>query len=180
MDALQSTVTTLIPRPGAVTAAPGTSRFPVLPWKDPHSVSPEHLAAIIVQLEQACVLEPENADLRTCLGIVHAMNYDPYRSMDALEEARNIDPGNFLAQFKYAELLFRLRALDRAEEETHRAVELANNHWEVAQTRHQLSEIRRMLREGTQKPTFRKSLVIPVAGLSILLFVISILFMVKR
>lgn len=180
MATLPTTVTTLIPRQGAVTAAPGRNHFPVLPWKDPHSVSPEHRAAIILQLEQACILEPENADLRTCLGIVHAMNYDPYRSMDALEEARRIAPSNFLAQFKYAELLFRLRALERAEEETHRAVELASNHWEVAQTRAQLSEIRRMLREGTQKPTFRKSLVIPVAGLSILLFVITILFMVKR
>lgn len=180
MASLPSTATTLIPRPGAVTTASGPNRFPVLPWKDPHSVSPEDRAAIILQLERACMLEPENADLHTCLGIVHAMNYDPYRSMDALEQARKIAPGNFLAQFKYAELLFRLRALERAEEETHRAVELASNHWEVAQTRQQLSEIRRMLREGTQKPTFRKSLMFPVAGLSILLFVITILFMVKR
>ncbi|HXM98546.1 MAG TPA: hypothetical protein VN982_08740 [Candidatus Dormibacteraeota bacterium] len=180
MTTLQTTVTAMIPRPGAVTAVPGPNRFPVLPWKDPHSVSPENLALIIVQLKQACVLEPKNADLHTCLGIVHAMNYDVYRSMDALEEARSIDPGNFLAQFKYAELLFRLRALDRAEEETHRAVELANSNWELGQTRHQLSEIRRMKREGTQKPTFKKSLVIPVAALSILFLVVSFLYMVNR
>jgi hypothetical protein len=41
--------------------------------------------------------------------MARAMNYDVYQSMDALEEARTIDPTNFWAQMKYAELHYRLR-----------------------------------------------------------------------
>ena len=50
--------------------------------------------------------------------MAHAVNYDVYKSMDALEDARAVDPENFWAQLKYAELHYRLRALNRAEEET--------------------------------------------------------------
>ena len=70
---------------------------------------------------------PQSADLRTCLGMAHAVNYDVYKSMDALEDARAVDPDNFWAQLKYAELHYRLRALDTAEEETRRALELADD-----------------------------------------------------
>src|SRR5689334_10564397 len=104
----------------------GASSLPV-PWRDLYSVSPADLAAYIQQLEHACVAQPHSADLRTCLGMAHAMNYDVDRSMDALEEARAVDPEHFWAQLKYAELHYRLRVLDRAEEETRRASELAIN-----------------------------------------------------
>ncbi|MGB7846896.1 MAG: hypothetical protein WBL63_14875, partial [Candidatus Acidiferrum sp.] len=153
------------------------NRLPAIPWRDPHSVPPEKLAEFIVALEEACVQNPENADLRTCLGMAHAMNYDVYRSMDALESARRVEPQNFLAQFKYAELYYRLRALDKAEAETSRAVELAGTNWEMAMARNQLTEIRRLRREGTQKPEWNKSLKLPVAGLLLLVTVISFLFM---
>ena len=53
--------------------------------------------------------------------MAHAVNYDVYKSMDALEDARAVDPDNFWAQLKYAELHYRLRALNRAEEETRKA-----------------------------------------------------------
>jgi tetratricopeptide (TPR) repeat protein len=151
-----------------------------MPWRDPHSVSPEKLAEAIASLNGACALNPENAELRICLGMVHAMNYDPYQSMDALEQARVLAPQNFLAQFKYAELYFRLRALDRAQKETSTALELAGNAWELSQARNQLSEIRRLLREGTQKPTWTKSLTFPLIGLGLMLAVVSVIFLAFR
>src|SRR6266511_1530032 len=89
-------------------------RVPV-PWRDPHEVSPAQLADYIGELERACERDPQNADLHTCLGIAHAMNYDAYRSLDALEEARRLAPEHFFAQLKYAELLYRLRALPKAQ-----------------------------------------------------------------
>lgn len=175
---LQNTAVT--PKPGILAPGQGPSRLPSLPWRDPHSVSPEKLAEIIASLQKASALEPLNADLRICLGLAHAMNYDPYNSMDALEEARRLEPLNFLAQFKYAELFFRLRAMERAGEETHRALELATNGWELQQARHQLSEIRRLLREGTQKPALTKSLKLGALGLLLMLVVVSTLFLVLR
>ena len=158
---------------------PGGSRLPVL-WRDPHSVPPAELRKAIAALEQACAENPASADLRTCLGMAHAMNYDPYRSMDALEEARSLEPNNFLAQFKYAELHYRLRALDVAEPETQKALALAGSQWEIAVARHQLSEIRRLRREGTQKPTWTKSLTIPVLALGSMMAVICYAFTVFK
>src|ERR1700704_1999577 len=120
-----ATTTTLQPRPGTLVPGQCTNPLPAIPWADPHSVPPEKLAEFIASLQQACAENPDNADLHTCLGMAHAMNYDVYRSMDALEGARRIEPENFLAQFKYAELYYRLRALDKAEVETKLALELA-------------------------------------------------------
>src|SRR5258708_20735131 len=97
--------------------------------------------------------------------------------MNALEADRRIDTVNFLAQFKYAELYYRIRALDRAEAETTRALELAGTNWELSLSRRQLSEIRRLRREGTQKPTWSKSLRLPFIGFMVLLMAISWFFM---
>jgi hypothetical protein len=133
-----------------------------------------------VALQQACAENPDNADLHTCLGMAHAMNYDVYRSMDALESARRIQPEDFLPQFKYAELYYHLRALDKAEVETTRALELAGTSWELSLARRQLSEIRRLRRKGTQKPTWTKWLNGPAIALVVLLMAISCLFMVWK
>src|SRR5262245_15562437 len=88
----------------ATVERPSQRALPPIPWRDPHTVEPEELSMYIAQLEQACLDRPESADLRTCLGMAHAMNFDVYKSMDALEEARDIDSTNFWAQQKYAEL----------------------------------------------------------------------------
>jgi hypothetical protein len=147
-----------------------------IPWRDPHTVAPEELTTIIRSLEAACAADPQSADLRTCLGMAHAMNHDAYASMDAFEEARRISPEHFWAQYKFSELLYRLRALPRSEEETLHALRLATNGTEMALARRQLQEIRRLIREGTQKPAWTKPLGQPAGWL--LLFAIAASFMV--
>jgi hypothetical protein len=136
-------------------------RLPPVPWRDPYTVSPAKLAEYIRTLEQACEQNPRSADLRTCLGMAFAMNYEVYKSEDALELARQLEPDNFFAHLKYAELHYRLRALIRAEQETLQAVELAGNTWELSLARQQLQDIRKLMREGTQKPEWTKSLKLP-------------------
>src|SRR5882762_10041069 len=177
---MTATATALQPRPGAL--APGVEfpGLPALPWRDPYSVPPEKLAEVIASLKEACALNPANADLRVCLGIAYAMNYDVYSSLDVLEEARALEPRNFFAQFKFAELQYRLRALHVAETETLQALDLASNAAELAQARHQLSEIRRMTREGTIKPNWAKSLAIPVICFGLILAIVTVLFTVIR
>ncbi len=150
-----------------------------LPWRDPHTVSAGELAGVIARLERASAENPDSADLRTCLGMAYALNYDAYKAMDALEAARGLDSGHFFAQFKYAELHYRLRALERAEVETQQALRLARDGCELALARRQLQEIRRLRREGTQKPAWTKSLLSPVLGL-LLLFALASLVMVLR
>jgi len=159
-----------------VTSPPQAHEGRLLPlsWRDPHSLPRAELASCIARLEQACAENPASADLRTCLGMAYAMNYEAYRSMDALEAAVHIDPEHFFARLKYSELLYRLRALPRAEQETLKAVELARNGWELSLARKQLQEIRRLMREGTQKPAWTKPLAAPALGLLLLFIVLSL------
>src|ERR1051325_7567628 len=126
------------------------TKLPPVPWRDPHTVSPAKLAKYIQSLETACEQDPRSADLRTCLGMAYAMNYEVYKSMDALDAAVELDGQHFFAQLKKSELLYRLRALLRAEEETLKALDLASDYAELSLARKQLQEIRKLMREGTQ------------------------------
>ncbi len=168
-------ITRLAPLPTQApeAAAPAyPRRLPPVPWRDPHSVRPELLASYIRDLETACERDPQSAGLRTCLGMAYAMNYQVYKSMDALEKAIQIEPDHFFAQMKYAELHYRLRALIKAETETLKALELAETPWEFTLARKQLQEIRALMRAGTQKPEWSKSLRFPalmLLGISVLL-----------
>ena len=148
--------------------------LPPVPWRDPHTVSPTELFGYIQVLEKSCLENPESADLRTCLGMAYAMNYEVYKSMDVLEAATAAAPEHFWAQFKYAELHYLLRALPVAEEETLKALELARNTWELNSARKQLKEIRRLRREGTRDVAWTKPLTAPalvLAAMFVLLFI---------
>jgi tetratricopeptide (TPR) repeat protein len=149
--------------------------MPMVPWRDPHTVSPEDLSAFIQKLEAACLERPSSADLRTCLGMAYAVNYDINKSMDALEKATELEPENFWAQVKLAELHYRLRTLVVAERETLRAVNLARNGWQLAIARKQLNTIRQLRHLGTRDVTWDKPLMAPtlvVSGMIALAFVV--------
>jgi hypothetical protein len=158
---------------------PAEVALPFVPWRDPHGVSPEALAVYIQQLEQACVANPQSADLRTCLGVAHAVNYDVYKSMDALEEARKVDPEHFWAQLKYAELHYRLRVLTRAEEETRKAADLATTPLQLAIARQQMKEIRALLHTSVRNVRWTKPLATPTVLLSLMFVAICIAMMWK-
>lgn len=162
--------TALQPLPGTGVSVPG---LPSVPWRDPHTVSPEALAQTIRNLEAQCQANPQSASLHTCLGMAYAMSFQAYKSMDALEHAVAAEPQHFWAQMKLAELQYRLRCLDVAEVETSRALELAGSAWEMDVARKQLQEIRRLKREGTQKPAWTKPLWIPLAVIVAFLTVLS-------
>ena len=164
----------------ANTSVIGTdAALPPVPWRDPHGVSPKELATYIQQLEQACLANPQSADLRTYLGMAHAVNYDVDKSMDALEDARTIDPHNFWAQLKYAELLYRLRVLNRAEEETRKAADLANNPFQLALARQQMKEIRVLQHSSVRNVEWTKPLTAPAVVLSAMLVLIFVAMMWK-
>jgi hypothetical protein len=145
--------------------------FALLPWRDPQTVSPGDLSLHIQRLEQLCLEYPKSADLRTCLGMAYAVGFDVYKSMDALEAARHVDPDNFWAQLKYAELHYRLRALNRAEEETRRAAELATTPLQLALARQQMKEIRALLHTCVRNVHWTKPLTVPALTLCTMLVV---------
>jgi hypothetical protein len=156
------------------------TRAPIVaPWRDPQSLTKAEIVSTIATLKEACLANPQSADLRTFLGMAHAMNFDVYSSMDALEEARTLDPTSFWAQLKYAELHYRLRTLNKAETESLSALNLAQDPLEAAIARKLLGEIRRLKRDGTQKPEWAKSLRAP-AFLLLAFAVVIALTMVLR
>jgi hypothetical protein len=168
--------------PEALVLPEGSAPVRVLrvPWRDPQSVSKEELAVHISALEKTCRENPRSADIRTCLGMAYAMNFEVYKSMDTLETAVKLDKTHFFAQLKLSELFYRLRALPRAEEETLKAVHLAQNGWELSLARKQLQEIRRLIHNGTQKPAWTKSLKMPVLALVAMAAFFSLLMMVTK
>jgi hypothetical protein len=155
------------------------SRLPAVPWRDPHTVDRDELRSHIAVLEKQALEQPQNSDLRVCLGMAYAMDFNVYKSMDRLEEARALDPESFFAQMKYAELLYRLRALDRAERETATAIRMAGNTWELSMARKQIADIRRMRREGLLKPEWTKSLPASTAYVAAGLAICAILLYIR-
>ena len=151
--------------------------LPAVPWRDPHSVSPRELSSYIQQLEQACLDNPRSADLRTYLGMAHAVNYDVDKSMDALEDARAVDPENFWAQVKYAELHYRIRALNRAEEETRRAMDLAANPLQLAVARRQMKDIRELQHTAVRNVEWTKPLTVPTLVFSAMVAAVFVIMM---
>jgi len=167
-----------LPVPTNTRLTPQTpAALPPVPWRDVHNVSPGELSAYIQQLEQACLDNPRSADLRTCLGMAHAVNYDVYKSMDALEDARAVDPGNFWAQLKYAELHYRLRALNRAEEETGRAMELAANPLQLTIARKQMKDIRELKHSAVRNVEWTKPLTVPTLVFSAMVAAVFVIMM---
>ena len=165
--------------PTTTTVAFWQPSLPPVPWRDPHTVSPEDLGAYIQKLELACLDNPRSADLRTCLGMAYAVNLDVYKSMDTLEDATAIDPEHFWAQLKYAELQYRLRALNLAEEETRKAVNLASDPWQLSLARKQLQEIRTLKHGCIRNVHWTKPLARPALVLSAMLLVIFVTMMWK-
>jgi hypothetical protein len=105
-------------------------------------VSREQLAEYIGGLERSCRDTPDSPALWTCLGMAYAVNYDVDRSMQALQTATEVEPTDFWARLKLGELKYRLRALERAEQDTLTAVDLAENPLQLAVARKQLRDIR--------------------------------------
>ena len=98
-------------RDEATVGHPPRPRLPAIPWRDPHTVPPAESGGIHRALEHACLEHPQSADLRTCLGMAHAMNYDVYGRWTPSRMPRAMDRTDFWAQMKYAELHYRLRTL---------------------------------------------------------------------
>jgi hypothetical protein len=153
--------------------------FALLPWRDPQTVSPGDLSVHIQRLEQLCLEYPKSADLRTCLGMAYAVGFDVYKSMDALEAATSIDPQNFWAQLKYAELHYRLRTLRRAEEESLKAVALARSPFQLSLARKQLQEVRSLLHHSARNVHWNKPLTVPAVAFSLMLVTMFVAMMWK-
>jgi hypothetical protein len=147
-----------------------------VPWRDPHTVPPGELTSYIRTLERACLDHPTSSDLRTVLGVAHAVNHDVPQSMEALDTAIALDPESFWAHYKHAELHYRLRALTRAEALTVTALNLATNGWQLSLARKQLQEIRMLGRASARNLSWKMPLAVPALVLSAIMIGVTLVF----
>jgi hypothetical protein len=70
--------------------------------------------------------------------------------------------------------------LQRAEQETIKALNLAGNTWELSLARKQLQTIRELIRLGTQKPEWNKPLKKPTIALMALMVALSLLSVIWK
>src|SRR5215510_10785613 len=167
----------LVTTTAAVGRRPQPSLLPPVPWRDPHHVPAEELAAHILRLEHACLEHPESADLRTCLGMAYAMNYEVYKSMDALEAATAMAPTHFWAQLKNGELHYRLRALQKGEALTLKALALAETPWQLSLARKQLQDIRKAGHDTARNVAMNKPLRAPALLLCAMVLTVFVVMM---
>jgi hypothetical protein len=99
--------------------------------------------------------------------------------MDALEDARRLEPDNFWAQLKYGELHYRLRCLNRAEEETRRAADLATTPLQLALARQQMKEIRALLHSCVRNVQWSRPLTVPALTFSAMIVIVFVAMMWK-
>lgn len=125
-----------------------------LHWRDPQGVPPAVRQNNVATFEKACLENPHSPDLQACLAMAHAVNFDSYKSINALETALQLDPNHFFAQLKLGEIWWRLRALTPAEEATIKALNLAKNQDEYQVARAQLKTIRTQVQNSAMRPTW--------------------------
>ena len=146
-------------------------------WRDPQGVPLAVRKNNVKALEKACLENSKSPDLQACLAMAHAVNFDSYQSIDALERALQLDPNHYFAQLKLGEIWWRLRALTPAEEETIKALNLAKNQDEYQVARAQLKTIRAAAQSSAMRPTWgNKSLKAPalmVFGIAVFLGMVS-------
>jgi hypothetical protein len=120
-------------------------------FRDPSLLEPEQRAELIAQLRSATALAPHVPEVRVLLGMALCVDLQAQDALEELREAARQAPDCFIARLKFGELLMRLRICRQAQEETHKAAQLATNAVQSELARRQAATIRTMLREGIER-----------------------------
>lgn len=120
-------------------------------FRNPNVLEPEERKDLIAQLRSATALAPHVPEVRVLLGMALCVDLQVHDALEELREATRQAPDSFIARLKFGELLMRLRICRQAEEETHKAAQLAINPAQSELARRQAATIRTMLREGIER-----------------------------
>jgi Tfp pilus assembly protein PilF len=110
----------------------------------------------IARLEKTVACAPEYSDGYVGLGIAYAMASHVYPALDSFERAAELDPANFYAHFKLAQLYFKLRVPQKGYEEAERALRCASTPVEKSLLAQILREERQREAGGVARPTWNK------------------------
>lgn len=134
-------------------------------------------AAAASCFEQIVQVLPEYADAHVGLGIAYAVTGKIYPALDHLEEAANLEPGNFFAHLKLGQLQFKLHVPKKGYEEMQKALDCATSIEERKLVGQLIHEQKQREEKGLARPTWdrpfsRKTLLLVAASV-----VVPILYM---
>jgi tetratricopeptide (TPR) repeat protein len=121
--------------------------------------------AAVVALKGALEHAPNLPDVHVALGVAYAMTSRIYPAIDHLTHASELEPDNFHAQFKLAQLYFLLRVPAKGYETARRALACAGTLDERRLIAQLLRQERQRERDGIARPWFYKAFRRPVLWL---------------
>lgn len=114
-------------------------------------------AAAVVALNAALACAPNLPDVHVALGLAYAMTSRIYPAIDHLTCATELEPENFHAPFKLAQLYFKLRVPAKGYEWSRRALDRAVTFDERRLIAELLRQERERERDGIARPWFHKA-----------------------
>lgn len=120
-------------------------------FADPRVLEKEDRAELVAQLGDCVEKFPKVSELRVLYGMALCVNLEVQDAMEELGEAVALAPDSYIAHLKMGELWMRLRVMEKAEDHTTRATQLAQNMAQSELARRQAAQIRTMRREGIER-----------------------------
>lgn len=103
-------------------------------------------------LEEVIAIHPNFADAHIALGIAFAMDARVYPALDHLKRAAELEPDNFYAHFKLAQLFFKLRTTKKGYEAASHALRCVTSLEEKKLVAQLLKEERQREHHEIQRP----------------------------
>ncbi|HVP44180.1 MAG TPA: hypothetical protein VMS96_12165 [Terriglobales bacterium] len=113
-------------------------------------------ARALVYFQRALEDAPHDPDAHVGIGVAYALTSQIYPAIDHLTCAAQLEPQNFHAHLKLAQLYFKLRVPQKGYEAADRALGCATTMEERAVLARLLKEERQREREGISRPWFNK------------------------
>jgi tetratricopeptide (TPR) repeat protein len=127
-------------------------------FADPRVLAKEEIIELVENLSRCVDEYPENSDLRVVYGMALCVNLQGQEAMEELGEAVRLAPQSYIAHLKMGELWMRLRVMNKAQEHTQQAANLAQTMAQSDLARRQAATIRTMLQHGIERGGYaRKS-----------------------
>jgi len=145
----------------ALTASSQSLALPLVPsemhgllrrmFADPRILEKREKEELVARLGECVQQYPKVSELRVLYGMALCVNLEVQDAMEELGEAVSLAPNSYIAHLKMGELWMRLRVIQKAEDHTQRAAQLAQNMAQSELARRQAAAIRTMMREGIDR-----------------------------
>jgi len=125
-------------------------------FADPRVLEEDERTELVAQLGDCVEKFPKVSELRVLYGMALCVNLEVQDAMEEFGEAVTLAPDSYIAHLKMGELWMRLRVMEKAEDHTKRATQLAQNMAQSELARRQAAQIRTMRREGIERSGYAK------------------------